>query len=119
MCIRDSGHAGERADQVLRDLAVALGQGQHVLDVPVGVVVGEDRVTEALGTAGGLEVAGGGTERLRDAIFAYNHANWYVEDVLALTEGYSQIPEHLISSLSGMTEGAHFPVCLLYTSPSP
>ena len=54
--------------------------------------------------------AAGGTERLRDAIFAYNHANWYVEDVLALTEGYSQIPEHLISSLSGMTEGAHFPV---------
>lgn len=54
--------------------------------------------------------AAGGTERLREAIFAYNHANWYVEDVLELTRQYSLLPEHLISSLSGLTEGAHFPV---------
>jgi hypothetical protein len=54
--------------------------------------------------------AAGGTERLHQAIFAYNHANWYVEDVLELTRLYSQLPEHLITSLTGLTEGAHFPV---------
>src|SRR5690606_193037 len=39
-----------------------------------------------------------------------NHANWYVQDVLELTRLYSQLPEHLISSIAGLTEGAHFPV---------
>ena len=43
------GQAGQRADQVGRQLAVGAGVEQHLLHVPVGVVVGEDRVVEVAG----------------------------------------------------------------------
>jgi hypothetical protein len=38
---------------------VAVGQGEDLLDVPVGVVVGEDRAVPVLGRAGGAQVARG------------------------------------------------------------
>ncbi len=40
------GEPGQRADQVGREPAVGAGVEQHLLHVPVGVVVGEDRVVE-------------------------------------------------------------------------
>ncbi|HEX6228113.1 MAG TPA: lytic murein transglycosylase, partial [Solirubrobacterales bacterium] len=56
-----------------------------------------------------LKVAGG-TEDLYDAIFAYNHADWYVEEVLLYARAYGKLPADLVGSLTGLTEGAHFPV---------
>ncbi|HMY26611.1 MAG TPA: lytic murein transglycosylase [Solirubrobacterales bacterium] len=45
-----------------------------------------------------------------DAIFAYNHADWYVQIILRYAKIYSQIPPEVISALTGLTEGARFPV---------
>jgi hypothetical protein len=46
---------------------------------------------------------------LRSAIFAYNHADWYVDSVLLRAKLMGGLPEDLVGSLSGLTEG-HFPV---------
>jgi hypothetical protein len=56
-----------------------------------------------------LKVAGG-TADLYDAIFAYNHADWYVQEVLLYARAYGKLPTDLVGSLTGLTEGAHFPV---------
>jgi transglycosylase-like protein with SLT domain/peptidase M23-like protein len=56
-----------------------------------------------------LETAGG-AEDLYGAIFAYNHADWYVQEVLLYARAYGKLPSDLVSSLTGLTEGAHFPV---------
>ena len=47
------GEAGERADQVLGELAVLVRVEQDLVDVPVGVVVGEDRAAQVVLAAGG------------------------------------------------------------------
>ncbi len=54
--------------------------------------------------------AAGGTEDLRQGIFAYNHADWYVDEVLLYAKQYGKLPDDLVGSLTGLTEGAHFPV---------
>ncbi|HET8976407.1 MAG TPA: lytic murein transglycosylase [Solirubrobacterales bacterium] len=56
-----------------------------------------------------LKAAGAG-EDLRGAIFAYNHADWYVDEVLLYANQYGKLPDDLVGSLTGLTEGAHFPV---------
>jgi len=56
-----------------------------------------------------LEVAGGRKD-LYHAIFAYNHADWYVQEVLLYARAYGKLPTDLVGSLTGLTEGAHFPV---------
>jgi Transglycosylase SLT domain len=56
-----------------------------------------------------LDLAGG-SENLYDAIFAYNHADWYVQEVLLYARAYGKLPSDLVGSLTGLTEGAHFPV---------
>lgn len=45
-----------------------------------------------------------------EAIFAYNHADWYVQLILKYAKVYSSIPPEVISSLTGLTEGARFPI---------
>jgi len=52
----------------------------------------------------------GGNEDLYQAIFAYNHADWYVQEVLLYARAYGRIPSDLVGSLTGLTEGAHFPI---------
>ena len=52
----------------------------------------------------------GGSKDLYDAIFAYNHADWYVQEVLSYARAYGKLPADLVGSLTGLTEGAHFPV---------
>jgi murein DD-endopeptidase MepM/ murein hydrolase activator NlpD len=52
----------------------------------------------------------GGQHDLYKAIFAYNHADWYVEEVLLYARAYGKLPSDLVGSLTGLTEGAHFPV---------
>ncbi len=54
--------------------------------------------------------ASGGSDDLRRAIFAYNHADWYVDEVLLYARQYGKLPSGLVNSLTGLTEGAHFPV---------
>jgi hypothetical protein len=54
--------------------------------------------------------AAGGDKNLRQAIYAYNHADWYVDEVLLYANQYGKLPDALVGSLTGLTEGAHFPV---------
>jgi len=56
-----------------------------------------------------LKLAGGNKD-LYQAIFAYNHADWYVQEVLLYARAYGRLPSDLIGSLTGLTEGAHFPI---------
>jgi hypothetical protein len=53
---------------------------------------------------------GGGDHDLYQAIFSYNHADWYVQEVLGYARAYGKLPTDLVGSLTGLTEGAHFPV---------
>ncbi len=53
--------------------------------------------------------AAGADQDLRKAIFAYNHADWYVESVLMRARLIGGLPADLVGSLSGLTQG-HFPV---------
>jgi transglycosylase-like protein with SLT domain len=54
--------------------------------------------------------AAGGDKDIRQAIFSYNHADWYVDEVLLGANQYGKLPDALVGSLTGLTEGAHFPV---------
>jgi Transglycosylase SLT domain/Peptidase family M23 len=56
-----------------------------------------------------LKVAGG-TKDLYNAILSYNHADWYVQEVLLYARAFGKLPTDLVGSLTGLTEGAHFPV---------
>ena len=55
-----------------------------------------------------LRAAGAETD-LRKAIFAYNHADWYVDSVLLRARVVAGLPGDLVGSLSGLTQG-RFPV---------
>jgi murein DD-endopeptidase MepM/ murein hydrolase activator NlpD len=55
-----------------------------------------------------LKAAGSDTD-LSQAIFAYNHADWYVESVLLRARVIGGMPADLVGSLTGLTQ-AHFPV---------
>jgi murein DD-endopeptidase MepM/ murein hydrolase activator NlpD len=46
---------------------------------------------------------------VRKAIFAYNHADWYVDSVLMRARLIGGLPADLVGSLTGLTQG-HFPV---------
>jgi murein DD-endopeptidase MepM/ murein hydrolase activator NlpD len=46
---------------------------------------------------------------VRRAVFAYNHANWYVDSVLMRARLIGGLPADLVGSLTGLTQG-HFPV---------
>jgi murein DD-endopeptidase MepM/ murein hydrolase activator NlpD len=54
--------------------------------------------------------ASGGAKNLYDAILSYNHADWYAQEVLLYARAYGKLPPDLVGSLTGLTEGAHFPV---------
>src|SRR4051794_23861169 len=53
--------------------------------------------------------AAGADQDLRRAIFAYNHADWYVDSVLMRARLIGGLPTDLVGSLSGLTQG-RFPV---------
>ena len=53
--------------------------------------------------------AAGGDKDIRTAIFAYNHAGWYVDSVMLRARLIAGYPQDLIGSLTGLTEG-RFPV---------
>jgi hypothetical protein len=53
--------------------------------------------------------AAGGDKDIRQAIFSYNHADWYVQSVLLRARLIGGMPAGLVGSLTGLTQG-HFPV---------
>lgn len=53
--------------------------------------------------------AAGADKDIRRAVFAYNHADWYVESVLMRARLIGGLPADLVGSLTGLTQG-HFPV---------
>jgi murein DD-endopeptidase MepM/ murein hydrolase activator NlpD len=53
--------------------------------------------------------AAGADQNVGGAIFAYNHADWYVDSVLMRARLVAGLPADLIGSLTGLTQG-HFPV---------
>ncbi|HEX8689295.1 MAG TPA: lytic murein transglycosylase [Solirubrobacterales bacterium] len=65
---------------------------------------------DAICAAANYLKAAGGTNDLYNAIFAYNHADWYVQEVLLYARAYGKLPADLVGSLTGLTQGAHFPV---------
>jgi Transglycosylase SLT domain/Peptidase family M23 len=65
---------------------------------------------DAICAAANYLKAAGGSNDLYGAIFAYNHADWYVQEVLLYARAYGKLPTDLVGSLTGLTEGAHFPV---------
>ncbi|HWK27717.1 MAG TPA: lytic murein transglycosylase [Solirubrobacter sp.] len=53
--------------------------------------------------------AAGADKDIRGAIYAYNHADWYVDSVLLRAQLIGGLPSNLVGSLTGLTEG-RFPV---------
>src|SRR5205085_5921568 len=53
--------------------------------------------------------AAGASKNLAQAVFAYNHASWYVQSVLLRAKLIGGMPSKLIGALTGLVEG-HFPV---------
>ena len=53
--------------------------------------------------------AAGAPKDMRKAIFAYNHADWYVDSVMLRARLIAGVPNDLIGSLTGLTQG-RFPV---------
>ena len=53
--------------------------------------------------------AAGADQDLAKAVFAYNHADWYVDSVLMRARLIGGLPSNLVGSLTGLTQG-RFPV---------
>jgi len=53
--------------------------------------------------------AAGAEKNIKKAIFAYNHADWYVDSVLLRARLIGGLPPDLVGSLTGLTQGV-FPV---------
>jgi hypothetical protein len=53
--------------------------------------------------------AAGAAQNLPRAIFAYNHASWYVQSVLLRAQLIGGMPAILVGALTGLVQG-HFPV---------
>jgi murein DD-endopeptidase MepM/ murein hydrolase activator NlpD len=53
--------------------------------------------------------ASGAETDIRRAVFAYNHANWYVDSVLMRAQVIGGLPSDLVGSLTGLTQG-RFPI---------
>ena len=53
--------------------------------------------------------AAGGEKDLRRAIFAYNHADWYVDEVMLCANQYGKLPDDLVGSLTGPHRGRPLP----------
>src|SRR5215217_2675143 len=53
--------------------------------------------------------AAGAEQDIRRAVFAYNHAEWYVDSVMMRAQVIGGLPSNLVGSLTGLTQG-RFPV---------
>ena len=64
---------------------------------------------DAVFTAARYLHAAGASQNISQAIFAYNHAGWYVQSVLLRAQLIGGMPKAMIGALAGLVEG-HFPV---------
>ncbi len=64
---------------------------------------------DAIFTAARYLEAAGASKNLSQAIYAYNHASWYVQSVLLRAKLIGGLPNQFIGALTGLVEG-HFPV---------
>ncbi len=64
---------------------------------------------DAIFAAARYLAAAGYESDVRRAVFAYNHADWYVDSVLLRARLIAGVPADLVGSLTGLTEG-RFPV---------
>jgi hypothetical protein len=64
---------------------------------------------DAIFTAARYLQAAGAAKNLSKAIFAYNHAGWYVQSVLLRAKLIGGMPNQLIGALTGLVQG-RFPV---------
>ena len=64
---------------------------------------------DAIFAAARYLAAAGYEDDVRRAVFAYNHADWYVDSVLLRARLIAGVPADLVGSLTGLTEG-RFPV---------
>jgi hypothetical protein len=64
---------------------------------------------DAIFTAARYLHAAGASTNLSNAVFAYNHATWYVQSVLLRAQLIGGIPSGLMGALTGLVQG-HFPV---------
>jgi len=64
---------------------------------------------DAIFAAGRYLKAAGAEKNLHDAIFSYNHAEWYVQSVVLRAKLIGGLPADLVGSLTDLTQG-HFPV---------
>jgi hypothetical protein len=64
---------------------------------------------DAIFTAARYLRAAGASQDLHKAIYAYNHADWYVDSVLLRARVIGGLPAGLVGSLTGLTQG-RFPV---------
>jgi hypothetical protein len=71
----------------------ATGDGQRDPYNPVDAIFAAARYLQASGAA----------TDIRKAIFAYNHADWYVDDVLRRARAIARLPAEVVASLSGLT----------------
>src|SRR3712207_7520983 len=67
------------------------------------------RSVDAIFAAARYLKAAGADKDLARAIFAYNHADWYVDSVLMRARLIGGLPSNLVGSLTGLTQGM-FPV---------
>ena len=64
---------------------------------------------DAIFTAARYLHAAGASKSIQGAIFAYNHAGWYVQSVMLRAELIGGMPKSFINALTGLVEG-DFPV---------
>jgi murein DD-endopeptidase MepM/ murein hydrolase activator NlpD len=64
---------------------------------------------DAIFTAARYLHAAGASSDIGRAVFAYNHASWYVQSVLLRAKLIGGIPSELVGALTGLVQG-HFPV---------
>src|SRR5215210_1351280 len=60
-----------------------------------------DRADAIFAAAAYLRAAGA-NEDLRRALFAYNHANWYVDDVLSRAQRLAAMPHDIVAAVTGL-----------------
>ncbi|HEY4830048.1 MAG TPA: lytic murein transglycosylase [Solirubrobacteraceae bacterium] len=64
---------------------------------------------DAIFTAARYLHAAGASKSVQNAIFAYNHAGWYVQSVMLRAQLIGGMPKQFINSLTDLVQG-HFPV---------
>jgi cell wall-associated NlpC family hydrolase len=61
--------------------------------------------SDAIFAAARYLAAAGGARDIRRAVFAYNHAGWYVDSVMRESAALAAVPQPLVDALTALTQG--------------